>query len=98
VLLLAGLQGAGKTTTAAKLARLLKAQKKKVLVVSVDVYRPAAIQQLQTLASQVDVDFFPSALGEQPAAIAEAAVDWARKHYHDIVITDSAGRLAITRR
>ncbi len=95
VFLLAGLQGAGKTTTAAKLARLLKAQKKKVLVVSVDVHRPAAIQQLQTLASQVDVDFFPSALGEQPAAIAGAAVDWARKHYHDIVIIDSAGRLAI---
>ena len=95
VFLLAGLQGAGKTTTAAKLARLLKAQKKKVLVVSVDVHRPAAIQQLQTLASQVDVDFFPSALGEQPAAIAGAAVDWGRKHYHDIVIIDSAGRLAI---
>jgi signal recognition particle subunit SRP54 len=95
VLLLAGLQGTGKTTTAAKLGRLLKAQKKKVLVVSVDVHRPAAIQQLQTLASQVDVDFFPSALGEQPAAIAEAAVDWARKHYHDVVIIDSAGRLAI---
>jgi signal recognition particle subunit SRP54 len=95
VLLLAGLQGTGKTTTAAKLGRLLKAQKKKVLVVSVDVHRPAAIQQLRTLASQVDIDFFPSALGEQPAAIAEAAIDWARKHYHDVVIIDSAGRLAI---
>jgi signal recognition particle subunit SRP54 len=95
VLLLAGLQGAGKTTTAAKLARLLKAQKKKVLVVSVDVYRPAAILQLQTLAAQVGVDFFPSAVGDRPVAIAEAAIDWARKHYHDIVIVDSAGRLAI---
>jgi len=95
VLLLAGLQGAGKTTTAAKLARLLKAQKKKVLVVSVDVHRPAAILQLQTLASQVAVDFFPSAVGEQPPAIAAAAIDWARKHYHDVVIIDSAGRLAI---
>jgi len=95
VLLLAGLQGAGKTTTAAKLARLLKLQKKKVLVVSVDVHRPAAILQLQTLAEQVGVDFFPSALGEKPVAIADAAIDWARKHYHDIVIVDSAGRLAI---
>jgi len=95
VLLLAGLQGAGKTTTAAKLARLLKEQKKKVLVVSTDVYRPAAILQLSTLATQVGVDFFPSALGEQPVAIAAAAIDWARKHYHDIVIVDTAGRLAI---
>ena len=95
VLLLAGLQGAGKTTTAAKLARLLKAQKKKVLVVSVDVHRPAAILQLSTLATQVGVDFFPSKVGENPAAIATAAIDWARKHYHDIVIIDSAGRLAI---
>jgi signal recognition particle subunit SRP54 len=95
VVLLAGLQGAGKTTTAAKLARLLKAQKKKVLVVSVDVYRPAAILQLQTLAAQVGVDFFPSAVGDRPVAIAEAAIDWGRKHYHDIVIIDSAGRLAI---
>src|SRR5439155_14400081 len=95
VLLLAGLQGAGKTTTAAKLARLLKLQKKKVLVVSVDVHRPAAILQLQTLAEQVGVDFFPSALGEKPVAIADAAIDWARKHYHDIVIIDSAGRLTI---
>ena len=95
VLLLAGLQGAGNTTTTAKLARLLKAQKKKVLVVSVDVYRPAAILQLQTLATQVGVDFFPSVVGERPVAIAEAAIDWARKHYHDIVIIDSAGRLAI---
>ena len=95
VLLLAGLQGAGKTTTAAKLARLLKEQKKKVLVVSTDVYRPAAILQLSTLATHVGVDFFPSALGEQPVAIAAAAIDWARKHYHDVVIVDTAGRLAI---
>ena len=95
VMLLAGLQGSGKTTTAAKLARLLKEQKKKVLVVSTDVYRPAAILQLQTLAAQVGVDFFPSAVGERPVAIAEAAIDWARKHYHDVVIVDTAGRLAI---
>jgi signal recognition particle subunit SRP54 len=95
VLLLAGLQGSGKTTTVAKLARLLKAQKKKVLVVSVDVYRPAAILQLQMLAGQVGVDFFPSAADEKPVAIVEAAIDWARKHYRDVVIVDTAGRLAI---
>ena len=95
VILLAGLQGAGKTTTAAKLARLLKEQKKKILVVSADVYRPAAILQLQTLAGQVGVDCFPSAVGEQPVAIVESAIDWARRHYHDAVIVDTAGRLAI---
>ena len=82
VILLAGLQGSGKTTTAAKIARLLKLDKKKVLVVSADVYRPAAIEQLATLAGQVGVDFFPSATGEAPVAIATGAVDWARRHYH----------------
>ncbi len=96
VILLAGLQGAGKTTSAAKLARLLKEDlKKKVLLVSCDVYRPAAIAQLQTLAGQVGTEFFPSHAGEQPLAIAEAALDWARKHYCDVVIVDTAGRLAI---
>jgi signal recognition particle subunit SRP54 len=95
VILLAGLQGAGKTTTAAKLARLLHGQKKKVLVVSADVYRPAAIEQLKTLAAQVGVDFFPSTAGEQPVAIATGALDWARRHYHDVLIVDTAGRLAI---
>ena len=96
VILLAGLQGAGKTTTAGKLARLLREdQKKKVLVVSADVYRPAAIEQLQLLAAQVGVDFFPSAAGQQPVAIAQGAVDWARKHYHDVLIVDTAGRLAV---
>ena len=95
VVLMAGLQGSGKTTTTAKLAHLLRGQKKKVLVVSADVYRPAAIEQLATLARQVGVDAFPSAVGEKPVAIAEAAVDWARKHYHDVVLVDTAGRLAI---
>ncbi len=95
VVLMAGLQGAGKTTTTAKLAHLLRAQKKKVLLVSADVYRPAAIEQLATLAAQVGVDTFPSAVGQKPVAIGEAAVDWARKHYHDVVIVDTAGRLAI---
>src|SRR5437764_10850440 len=75
IILLAGLQGSGKTTTAAKLARLIKSdQKKKVLVVSTDVYRPAAIAQLETLAAQVGVDFFPSSVGEQPVTIARAAL------------------------
>jgi len=95
IVLMAGLQGSGKTTTTAKLAHLLRAQKKKVLVVSADVYRPAAIEQLATLAKQVGVDAFPSAVGEKPVAIAESAVDWAKKHYHDVVLVDTAGRLAI---
>ena len=95
VILLAGLQGAGKTTTAAKLARLIAGQKKKVLLVSADVYRPAAIEQLKTLAVQVGVDFFPSSSTEKPVAIAQGAVDWARRHYHDVLIVDTAGRLAI---
>jgi signal recognition particle subunit SRP54 len=95
VVLLAGLQGAGKTTTAAKLAHLLRGQKKKVLLVSADVYRPAAIEQLAVLGAQVGADVFPSAGGEQPVAIAAAALDWAKRHYHDVLIVDTAGRLAI---
>ncbi len=95
-ILLAGLQGSGKTTTAAKLARLLHAErKKKVLLVSADIYRPAAIEQLKTLAAQVGASFFPSSASEQPVAIARGALDWARKHYHDVVIVDTAGRLAV---
>jgi signal recognition particle subunit SRP54 len=95
IVLMAGLQGAGKTTTAGKLARLLKSQRKKVLVVSCDIYRPAAIEQLKSVAAQVDVDFFPSDLSQAPVAIAHAAVDWAKKHFHDVLIVDTAGRLAI---
>ncbi|MFZ5582054.1 signal recognition particle protein [Azospira sp. APE16] len=96
VILMAGLQGAGKTTTVGKLAKLLKeTQKKKVLVVSCDVYRPAAIEQLKTVAAQAGVDFFPSSTEEKPEAIALAAIDWARKHYHDVLLVDTAGRLAI---
>ena len=95
VILLAGLQGAGKTTTAAKLARLIDGQKKKVLLVSADVYRPAAIEQLRSLAQQVGVDFFPSTADQQPVAIVTSALDWARRHYHDVLIVDTAGRLAI---
>ena len=95
VILLAGLQGAGKTTTAAKLARLLREQKKKVLLVSADVYRPAAIDQLAALAQQVGVECLPSAPSEAPVDIAKRAVDWARTHYHDVLIVDTAGRLAV---
>lgn len=96
VMLMAGLQGAGKTTTVGKLGKLLKeTQKKKVLVVSVDVYRPAAIAQLQTVAGQAGVEFFPSSPDQKPEAIALAAVDWAKRHYCDVVLVDTAGRLAI---
>jgi len=94
-ILMAGLQGTGKTTTSGKLARLLKEQKKKVLLVSCDVYRPAAIAQLETLAGQVGVDFFPSSVDQKPEDIARAAQDWARRHYHDVLIVDTAGRLAV---
>ncbi len=96
VFLMAGLQGAGKTTTVGKLAKFLKeAQKKKVLVVSCDVYRPAAIEQLKTVAGQAGVDFFPSTTADRPVDIARAAVDWAKRHYHDVLLIDTAGRLAI---
>jgi signal recognition particle subunit SRP54 len=96
VILMAGLQGSGKTTTSGKLARLLREEsRKKVLLVSCDVYRPAAIDQLRTLAEQLDIDFYPSTPDQKPVAIAQAAVDYARKHYHDVVIVDTAGRLAI---
>jgi signal recognition particle subunit SRP54 len=96
VILMAGLQGSGKTTTVGKLARLLKQDmRKKPLVVSADVYRPAAIEQLRTLAAQVGADFFPSAVGEKPVDIARAAVAHARTHYNDVLIVDTAGRLAI---
>ena len=95
VILMAGLQGSGKTTSAGKLARLLLAQKKKVLLVSCDVYRPAAIEQLATVAAQVGADTFPSAAGEQPADIARNALQHAKTHYFDVLIVDTAGRLAI---
>src|SRR5580692_685641 len=96
VVLLAGLQGAGKTTTAAKLARWLQQeQRRRVLLVSTDVRRPAAILQLQRLAESVAVDFFPSASGQQPAAIALAALEAARRGVYDTLIIDTAGRLHI---
>src|SRR5919108_3605132 len=95
VILMAGLQGSGKTTTSAKLARLLIAEKKKVALVSADVYRPAAIEQLKTVAGQVGAEFIPSSTGEQPVDIARRALDYARTHYQDVLIVDTAGRLAI---
>jgi signal recognition particle subunit SRP54 len=96
VILLAGLQGAGKTTTAGKLARWLKEErKKKVLAVSTDVYRPAAIEQLKTVAGQAGAEFFPSATGDKPVDIAARALDHAKRHFFDVLIVDTAGRLAI---
>jgi len=96
VILMAGLQGAGKTTTVAKLARLLQErEKKKTLLVSCDIYRPAAIQQLRTLASQVGAEFYPSTTEQDPAMIATAAIDHARKQHIDVVLVDTAGRLHI---
>ncbi len=96
VVLMAGLQGAGKTTTVGKLARFLKERKKKsVLVVSADVYRPAAIKQLETLAQQVGVEFFPSTADQDPVEIARGAIDAAKRKFVDVVIVDTAGRLHI---
>ena len=95
IILMAGLQGVGKTTTTGKLAKYLKEQKKKVLTVSADVYRPAAIAQLESVTKQVGADFFPSTASDKPVDIALNALDWAKKHYHDVLIIDTAGRLAI---
>jgi signal recognition particle subunit SRP54 len=96
VVLMAGLQGAGKTTSVGKLARWLKEKKKKsVMVVSADIYRPAAIEQLKTLAAEVGVEFFPSRTDQDPVEIARGAIDAARKKYIDVVLIDTAGRLHI---
>lgn len=96
IFLMAGLQGSGKTTSAAKLALYLKeTEKKKVMLVSADVYRPAAIQQLKLLATQVDVAFFPSETHEKPVTIVKNALDSAKKQFMDILIVDTAGRLHI---
>ncbi|QFU75506.1 signal recognition particle protein [Halioglobus maricola] len=96
VILMAGLQGAGKTTSAAKLAKhLAEREKKKVTVVSADVYRPAAIKQLETLAAEVGADFFPSDPSQKPVDIANAAMAHARKSFSDVLIVDTAGRLAV---
>ncbi|WP_298442627.1 signal recognition particle protein [uncultured Ferrimonas sp.] len=96
VVMMAGLQGAGKTTSVAKLAKHLKEKhKKKVLVVSADVYRPAAIKQLETLAGEVGVEFHPSDISQKPVAIANGAIDFAKKQFFDVVIVDTAGRLHV---
>ncbi|VAW45694.1 Signal recognition particle protein Ffh [hydrothermal vent metagenome] len=96
VILMAGLQGAGKTTTTGKLAKYLKERmNKKVMVVSVDVYRPAAIEQLQTVAEQVGVEWFPSSVIDDPVTIGMTALQAAKKGYFDVLIVDTAGRLAV---
>ena len=96
VVLMAGLQGAGKTTTTGKLGKLLhERMKKRVLAVSTDVYRPAAIAQLQTVAGQAGIEFFPSSTEQQPVDIARAALAHARKHHFEVLLVDTAGRLAI---
>ena len=95
IILMAGLQGSGKTTTSAKLGKLLKEQKKKVLLASADVYRPAAIAQLQTLGKQLAIDCFDSNASQKPADIASQTIDFAKKGYYDVVIFDTAGRLGI---
>jgi signal recognition particle subunit SRP54 len=96
VILMAGLQGAGKTTTTAKLAKhLIEKRRKKVLTVSGDVYRPAAIEQLKTVTKQAGAEWFPSTPDQKPHDIAAAALDYARKHYFDVLLVDTAGRLAI---
>lgn len=95
IILMAGLQGSGKTTTTGKLALWLKEQKKSVIVVSADVYRPAAIEQLRIVAGNVGVDWFPSEAGQQPVAIAQAALAQAKKQYADVLIVDTAGRTTV---
>ncbi|TDS75374.1 signal recognition particle protein [Comamonas sp. JUb58] len=96
VILMAGLQGAGKTTTTAKLAKhLIERRKKKVLTVSGDVYRPAAIEQLKTVTQQAGAEWFPSTPDQKPLDIANAALDYAKRHYFDVLLVDTAGRLAI---
>ncbi len=96
VILMAGLQGAGKTTTCGKLARLIRGQgKKRILLVSTDVYRPAAIDQLRTVAAQAEAEFYPSTPQQKPVDIALAALDHARRHFHDVLIVDTAGRLHV---
>ncbi|MDU0810678.1 MAG: signal recognition particle protein [Burkholderia sp.] len=96
VILMAGLQGSGKTTTVGKLAKLLREKyKKKVLTVSCDIYRPAAIMQLNTVSTHVGADFFASTPYQKPVDIALAALDWGKRHYHDVLIVDTAGRIGI---
>jgi len=95
VILMVGLQGSGKTTTSGKLALLLKGRKKKTLLASCDVYRPAAIEQLRQLGQQLEIPFFDAGNEREPVAIARAALDYARKQFFDVLIVDTAGRLAI---
>lgn len=98
VILMVGLQGVGKTTTVAKLANILKNQKKKVLTVSADIYRPAAIEQLKLLSSQIGVDFFESGTNQSIEEIANSSLAFAKKNYFDVLIVDTAGRIAIDKK
>ncbi len=95
IILMAGLQGSGKTTTSAKLAKLLIEKKKKVLLASADIYRPAAIDQLKTLAKSLNIECFDSNPNQKPLKIASETIDYAKKHFFDVVIFDTAGRLGI---
>jgi len=96
IILMAGLQGAGKTTSTGKLAKWLKeTKKKKVLTVSCDTYRPAAIEQLKAVSAQVAVDCFPSDIKQTPPDIAQAALAWAKKYHYEVLLVDTAGRLGI---
>ena len=95
IILMAGLQGSGKTTTSAKLAKLLIEKKKKVLLASADIYRPAAIDQLKTLAKNLNIECFDSNPNQKPLKIASETMDYAKKHFFDVVIFDTAGRLGI---
>ena len=95
VILMAGLQGSGKTTTAAKLAKILKEKKKKVLLASADIYRPAAIEQLKTLALDLEVECFDSSIKDKPNKIALSVLEYSKKHFFDLIIFDTAGRLGI---
>ena len=96
VFLMAGLQGAGKTTSSGKLVRVIRDQgRKKILLVSCDVYRPAAIEQLKMVTAQAEADFFPSSADQKPIDIARAALDYAKKHFYDVLIVDTAGRLHV---
>jgi signal recognition particle subunit SRP54 len=95
IIMMAGLQGTGKTTSVGKLAKLLTEQKKKVLTVSCDVYRPAAIKQLEMVTQQANAHFFASDISQKPLEIAQSALQYAKTHFFDVILVDTAGRLTV---